>query len=136
MINLQSQSCVLVKTERGSIIQISFSGDYPPGSAANDVARAMETAVTKALREFAPVAVIFDLSNLRYVWGDAICTIFMPLRKRTRDFDFLPSCVVAQGETRKALTRLMAPNCVPGIAKSMLFPEIEQALEHLIKRPS
>ena len=95
MINLQSQARVLVKTERGSIIQISFSGDYPPGSAGTDVARAMETAVTKALREFAPIAVIFDLSSLRYVWGDGICSIFWPLRKGTSDF--LPSCVVAQG---------------------------------------
>jgi hypothetical protein len=123
---------MLTRTEAGSIILISFSGDYPAGSAGNEVAREMEAVVTNAVAEFAPVAVVFDLSELDYTWGDAIAGIFWALRRDSGDF--LPSCVVAKEETGKALVDLVTQSQLSGVFKTDFSHEISQAMEHLAKR--
>jgi hypothetical protein len=58
--------------------------------------------------------VVFDLLDLEYRWGDAICQIVLPLR--TADGGFLPARILARGPTADALEPLMAPTWLLGIA--------------------
>jgi len=134
-INLETETKEILKTERGPIIQVSFSGECPPGSAGNHVAGAMHLLVAKAVREFQPAGVIFDLSSLSYVRGDAISEIVMPLLRKDKGFAFVPNCVVAQGATAEALAPLMAPEFFFGIVRSQIFADVKQALDHLTKQP-
>jgi hypothetical protein len=129
--SLSSHTRILEKTEAGSIILIASYGDYPPGSVGNEAAQQMKTDVTNAVAEFSPVAVVFDLSELKYVWGDAIAGIFWALRRSSHDF--LLSAVVARGETRKALMDLLTQTRVLNIFHTDFFDGIDQALGYLDK---
>ncbi len=124
----RSEIAVVRKAKKGDIIRVSFSGYYPPGSAGNDIAAKMESIVADAVQEFHTVAVIFDLSRLNYVWGDAIGGIFSPLFRKDSN---MPSCVVARGRTARALCALIEPAWLPGIAKPRLFAKPEEAMKHL-----
>lgn len=132
--SLSSQTRILEKTGAGSIILIAFSGDYPPGSAGNETAQQMKTDVINAVAEFSPMAVVFDLSELKYVWGDAITGIFLALRRSSRDF--LLSAVVARGETRKALMDLLSQSRLLSVFNIDFFDGLDQALRHLNERLS
>ena len=74
-------------------------------------------------------AVVFDLSDLVYVWGDAICGIVDPLHREAGGF--LPSCIVARGATAVALSGLVQPHTIFGLAGTALVERVGEALERL-----
>lgn len=113
-------------------MQLCFCGEYPHGSLGNTTAKMMEHDLASAVAEFAPVGVIVDCTELDYRWGDAICQIAMPLRRP--DKSFIPACIVASGETAKALAPLIAPNWLLGFAGIQLVGSVDDACRILIAR--
>ena len=92
----------------------------------------MHFVIAKVVREFQPLTVIFDLSDLRYVSGGTICGIVMPLLKKGKRFALIPNCVVAHDATAEALAPLMEPNSLQGLAGSHTFANVNEALQHLV----
>jgi hypothetical protein len=129
---LRSHTRLLDSTENGSIVLVSFSGDSPPGSEGNEVAQEMKAVVTAAVNKFHPSAVVFDLSELHYTWGNSISGIFWALLQDTREF--LPSCVVATDPTRRALMELIAASRTSIPFKTKFTSGVEEALAHLANR--
>lgn len=134
IMNLDAKTHVAAKTPQGPIIRITFSGDYPPGSGGSHVAGAMQVITWKAVRELKPVGVIFDLLELRYVWGDGISRLVWPLLKDKKHFHFIPSCLLAQGDTAKALAPLVGSNWLPGLLSCPMFADINSARNHLFSQ--
>ena len=120
------------RTGVGLILQIRFQGEYAYGTLGNPAARSMKEAVASAFSDSGAVAVIFDLLDLEYRWGNAICEIALPLFRPDRSF--FPACIVAAGETAKALAPLTGPNWMWGIAGIPLVNTVDQALSNLMIR--
>jgi hypothetical protein len=129
---LRSHTKLLESTGSASIVLVTFSGDYPPGSEGNEMARDMKDVVTAAVKKFHPSAVVFDLSELHYTWGNSISGIFWALLQDTREF--LPSCVVATEPTRRALMELIAASRTSILFKTKFTSGVEEALAHLANR--
>ncbi len=114
---------------RGPIILITFGGFYPPGSAGNELAARMIEFAREAMNESRAKAVIFDLFDLQYTWGDAICglaTVLLDEKQR-----FRPAAIIAGGRTASALEPLLAPNMFLGLAGIKLAKSGDEALLHV-----
>jgi hypothetical protein len=129
---LRSSAKLLDKSAAGSIVLISFSGDYPPGSEGNGMAQKMKEVVTAAVKKYRPTAVVFDLSELHYRWGDAISGVFWALLQD--DQEMLPSCVIAADPTRKGLMRLITASRAPILFNTKFTADLDEALAHLASR--
>ena len=119
----------IVETPDGRILKISFAGNLQEGSAGNDEAAEMKRIIEKSVAEASPDAVVFDLSELQYSWGDAFCQIALPLRRS--DGTFRPSCIVAIGKTADSLSALLTPNFLLGFAGVSLYNRVDVAIQHL-----
>ena len=91
---LTSTSEQILSPESGPILCVAFAGEYPPGSAGNSCAAEMIAYTRSVLAGADASAVLFDLRNLRYVWGDAIGGLALLLKKNGV---FRPSAIVASG---------------------------------------
>ncbi len=111
-----------------SAIVVQYGGSYPPGSKGNDFAHAMIEFLEKAIAEAKPEAVIPDLTQLDYVWGDAICGLAMALYDGAR---FRPAALIATGKTAEALKPLFEPSILFGIAGVKLVGTMDEAVEHV-----
>lgn len=89
----------------------------------------MSELVREVIREVQPAVVVFDLSDLVYIWGDAIGEIVHPLQQETGGF--LPSCIVARDRTARALSGLVQPQTIFGVAGTVLVQNVPEALENL-----
>lgn len=58
------------------ILVVSCQGHYPPGCRGDTTALALKQALEDAVRQTSPRAVILDLSELDYVWGDDLAKCF------------------------------------------------------------
>jgi hypothetical protein len=132
MHDLHSDSSVLSETAKGPIVGIAFRGTYPPGSAGNPMAAVMRQYVEEGLALHQPAAILFDLTQLDYVWGDAVSRIALPiLQQRQIAPATCPVCVVAAGKTAEALKPLFAPTFFFGIARAQLAGSIDEGLRIL-----
>ena len=83
-----------------SILCVKFEGYYPPGSEGNDVATAMTKYAVASYVRHNPDAVLFDLTELEYIAGDAIGAIAAELIQHTGACPLsFPTCMVARGRT-------------------------------------
>ena len=115
-----------------SILCVKYEGHYPPGSEGNDVAKAMTKYAVESYGRHSPDAVMFDLTELEYIWGDAIAGIAVALIQHTHECPLLfPACVVARGRTYKALKALFEPKWAFGVAGMRLFTTIDQGMIYL-----
>jgi len=114
----------------GPVLAISFRGVYPPGSLGNEHAREMYDYVAEVMTEMRPVAVLFDLTSLDYVWGDAIATIIIALRTETKTFP--PPRIVANGPTGQALGTLLTTTHILQATGGDLFESREDGLAYLL----
>ena len=111
---LKSWAECLEQTPRGSIVAISFSGQYPLGSLGNEHAREMRESLAKLVGETNPAAVLIYFTDFGYEWGDGICELILPLRTSSNTlrpgchFSARPFCFVATGKTADALTPLVS----------------------------
>jgi hypothetical protein len=127
---IQASSTTLMETDEDRIVEISFSGRYPPGSFGNEHAdRMIELAKTIIERE-KPGAVLFNLHDLSYVWGDRICGLAMTIFDRDHEA-FLPGCVYAEGRTASALEGLFTKGWLFELAGMRLFRDRANAESYL-----
>src|SRR5262245_35936457 len=127
---IQARSSTLMETDKGRILEIAFSGRYPPGSLGNEhAARMIELAKTIVERD-KPRAVLFNLQRLNYVWGDAICGLAMTIADREYK-TFLLGCVYAEGRTASALEGLFIKGWLFELAGMKLFRDRAEAEGYL-----
>jgi hypothetical protein len=131
-------SCEPLRTgPKGQIVAVVFGGKYLPGSQGNEFARQMVDYLRSIVADTQPAAVVIDLTHLDYIWGDAICSLALPLAEAGKRFR--PSAIVARGRTARSLRPLMEPPWLLGAAGMKLFDNREDAgahLEDLLSRPS
>lgn len=82
-----------------------------------------------AVARHSPSAVVFDLLDLEYRSGDAVCQLAGPLLRE--DGTVLPAQLVAQGPTADAIAPLLEPGFLLGLAKVALTDSLDQALREL-----
>lgn len=128
------ESRPLLKTERGLIVEITLSGCFGDGSQGNQDANEMRAYVTAVVESDRPIAVLFNLSNLRYEFGDAIGGIAAPLIAKRKSV--IPACFVANGKTAQALQWFFNKNMIFDVFGFKLLPEHEQGLAFLRERIS
>ena len=127
------ESRPLLKTERGLIVEVAFTGRFGVGSQGNSDATEMAAHVTSAVKNDRAAAVLFNLSNLEYDFGDAIGAIAIPLIKSK---PVIPACFVANGTTAQALQWFFQKNMIFGVAGFKLFSDREQGTAFLTERIS
>jgi hypothetical protein len=95
------ESGTLFNSEGGLIVELVFTGRLEVGAQGNSDANKMSTYVTRVVKNYGPAAVLFNLSNLEYEFGDAIGAIAVPLITTTKSA--IAACFVAKGTTAQAL---------------------------------
>ena len=128
---MRSTCEVIGRRSDGPILHIAFAGQYPPGSIGNPTARRMREFTAAAVSEHAPAAIIFDLLELEYRWGDAICSIAQPLLGE--DGMLLPARILTKGDTAAALAPLLGPNWMLGIFGVRSSETLKSALHDLLR---
>ena len=122
----------LVETDQGPIWEIAFAGRFGDGSHGNSDAKVMMAYVTRVVKNDRPTAVVFNLSNLQYEFGDAIGGIVFPLILKGKSV--IPACFVANGTTAKALQWFFQKNMIFGFAGFKLFSDRERGIAFLRAR--
>ena len=126
----QSRFEIVDKTPQGNIVHILFSGFYPSGGRGNKHATEMSKYVQEVVNSEQPAAVLLDLRDLDYDFGDALGGIVLPtIEKETRKQ--IPSCVLAHKSQRRSLKWFFEPNVVWGLLGLKLFHTLSDAIEHL-----
>ena len=128
------ESRPLLKTERGLIAEIAFAGRFGDGSQGNLDANEMRAYVETVVKNDRPIALLFDLTNLHYEFGDAIGGIAVPLILGKKSW--MPACFVANDKTAQALEWFFKKNMLFGVAGFKLFSAHEQGLAFLTERIS
>jgi hypothetical protein len=123
------ESWPLFKTERGLVVEIAFVGRFGDGYQGNLDANEMKLHVETVVKNDRPIAVLFNLKNLRYEFGDAIGAIAVPLIVEKKSW--IPACFVASGKTAHALQWFFEKNMIFSVAGFKLFPDHEQGLAFL-----
>ena len=113
----------------GPIVAVRFAGKYPPGSEGNASAAEMVNYLRSVLVATDAAAVLFDFQSLQYTWGDVIGALAWALL--TPPKHVLPSAIVAQARTARALAPLLCPQFAFGIVGTRMFDNTPEALEHL-----
>jgi hypothetical protein len=122
---------LLQNTPDGPIVAVNLTGTFGPGSEGNPFAVEIAGYLRSTIQQTLPVAGLFDLTELDYVWGDAIAGLAMPLMVEKDPIHFLPSAIVVTGHTAQALQWLLEPRCLFGIAGIRLFSTREEAVADL-----
>jgi len=132
-IEISCDSRRLLETDRGLVVEVVFRGRYLLGSEGNPQAYQMKAFTSEVVSREHPIAVLFNMTDLRYQWGDAIGSIAFPLLNVGTN-SFKPACVVAKGRTARALEWFFTDRAIFGIAGFKLFSDSEQALRFLKNR--
>ena len=123
------ESRPLVNTERGLILEIIFAGHFGEASRGNFDADEMKSFVTAVVENDRPIAILFNLTDLHYQFGDAIGGIVVPLILKRKSP--ITACFVANGETAQSLQWFFEKNMIFGVAGFKLFSDHEQGLAFL-----
>jgi len=119
----------VLEHERGPVVAVTFPGTYRPGSEGNDDAATMVAYLRYVLSATKPAAVIFDVRDLEYSWGDGIGGLALALFERSTSF--CPSAIVAVGPTARSLQPLLDRPFAFGIAGTKMFGTVPEAIAHL-----
>lgn len=127
---IRVSSSVCWETDQGRLLEICFEGTCPPGSLGNEHARKMIDFARKMIEKEKPSAVLYNLRQLSYVWGDSIAGLARPLVDSEQK-TILPACIYAEGGTAAALQGLL-PALV--FYEVELFQDRDAAIERLQAR--
>jgi hypothetical protein len=106
------------------IMVIKYSGVYGFGSAGNSDAAFMYAMGKAALAAWEPSAVILDLSDLEYEWGDMLIMVLDIGGDQYRDAIF-PTALVVGPKCEEAVRSLLA---LEGLdAEEWIFTDLEKA---------
>jgi hypothetical protein len=116
----------------GSIVAVVYTGRIPIGSAGNPVALEFIRFLERVLAETQPAGVVLDLTDVDYVFGDAIGALAHPLLRLGAERRWkIPVALIAVGRTSTALTPLLGPNTALGILGAKLFADHESAVGYV-----
>ncbi|MBK8975658.1 MAG: hypothetical protein IPM29_07010 [Planctomycetes bacterium] len=114
-----------IEDEWVTVAVVSFAGTYRPGSAGTPDAALMVAVLGASLAHCHPDAVIIDLSDLTYSWGDGLLQLFYCLDRWDRPHP--PGCAVVGGRASlPALRSLLTP--VGGESPPGLTGDLHRAL--------
>jgi hypothetical protein len=128
------ESTPLLRTDRGAIVEVAFTGRFDTGSHGNSDANEMAEYVLGVVKNDRPAAVLFNLRNLQYEFGDAIGGIALPLMAKGKSA--IPACFVAGDTTARALQWFFQKNAIFGIAGFKMFADLDEAIAFLKERIS
>lgn len=123
---LESKVPPLFDSSHGVVLALEFKGIYAPGISGNNHAELMRRHTAEAVAEYSPAAVMFDLTEPRYTWGDAIGRTALPLTKEATVP--IPAGIIAWGRNARALEY---SNVVFAALDMMLFSDAEEGSVYL-----
>lgn len=88
--------------------------------------------VTRVVKNDRPAAVLFNVSNLQYEFGDAIGGIATPLIVKRKSA--IPACFIANGATAKALQWFFQEKMIFNLFGFRLFSDRERGIAFLKER--
>ena len=117
-----------------SVLVVRYDGTYGHGSAGNDDARYMYAMATAGVAAFEPDAVIHDLSELRYGWGDMLELVFN-VRGPHADS---PMAIVTRPHCEEAVRSLLSFDSdgktdPPDVGESV-FDDLFAAWDYVVRR--
>jgi hypothetical protein len=100
------------------VLVVRITGSIASGTDGNDPTAALDERVNGLFERLSPAAVVLDLLDLEYLWGDGMIKVAYPA-------DHVPVAVAARGETAKALGSLL-PLSYPDLP---ILPSMDQSLD-------
>ena len=87
----------------------------------------MTAAVENIIEHIRPAAIILDLTELKYEWGDAIGGIMGPIFQRQHAGTPLAACIIARGKTADGLRSLRnsASGSLFELTETEIFEELK-----------
>ena len=112
---------------RTDVLVVSFSGVFGTGSAGNGDASYMQAMTLSALAGYSCEAIVVDLQQLDYRWGDALLSVFQDIYQFKNDpgEPSFPAVVVTSESCRLALLSLCG---VSEVDAAWHFRDREQAI--------
>ena len=108
-------------------IVVAFYGEYGFGSAGNEDAHFMTAIIKAALAAWVPQALIIDLRQMTYEWGDLIARAIDAGAGQYYDAPF-PTAIVISDRNREGLTSLISQELFADPEK-WLFDSLETAMQ-------
>lgn len=90
-----------------SVLIVSFSGAYPPGSKGNRHGEYIAIMAMYGLVAFQPACLVLDFSDLSYSWGNTLLRVFDEVGERGEPP--LPVLAVTSEKCREAFLSLVTP---------------------------
>jgi hypothetical protein len=118
-------TCDFPTGRAGTILVVKFSGQCGFGSQSNGDCLFMEAMVQAGLAAFDASALVLDLSELGYEWGDMMTDVLCAGEGHLADAAF-PTAVVVSDKNRAGLTSLVERE-MQSNAVGWLFDTIENA---------
>jgi hypothetical protein len=116
----------------GSMIAVVYAGHIPPGSLGNPMSGRFIDYLQNVLQETHPAAVMLDLIDVDYTFGDAICGLALAILRSAPQRSWrMPVAIVAAGRTAAALAPLLEPNWAFGIIGAKMFADRGMAEAYL-----
>lgn len=125
-------NCPFKKRSHLEAIVVAFYGEYGFGSAGNGDAMFMTAIIKAALAAWEPQALVIDLHQMTYEWGDLMIKAIAAGEDRYIDAP-LPTAIVMSDRNREGLISLLTQEM--GVEpREWLFDCIETAIERVEKQ--
>ncbi len=122
--------CQIHNEKINKLYQLTFTGDYPPGSKGTPFAQFIKGRTDEIIAQFSPNAIIFDFTKLNYEWGDGIISVLLIPLYKNKDFNII-TCIVAEGLTFQSIKNLFDASKIDFFVKTKLFIKIDDALRYI-----
>src|SRR5258708_1355025 len=119
-------SCSFLEQPHLIALIVAFEGEYGNGSRGNNDATFMEALSRAALAAWSPTALILDLRQLTYQWGDELLKAIQVGQDRYFDGPF-PTAIVISEKNSEGLTSLVLHEMASDPAV-WLFNSLDEAL--------
>ncbi|MFO0926306.1 MAG: hypothetical protein U0736_04605 [Gemmataceae bacterium] len=113
-----------------SVLIARFSGDYKDGAAGHPDAVYMAGMLRMGIEMWGPAAVVLDLTDLRYEWGDEMLWLVRPA------FHYRKMAIVVGRGCARAIATLMwgVSTNKKATEADFIFDDLEAAWEHVRNR--
>ena len=120
------------------VLIISFTGEYPKGSAGNNHATFITKNVICGIIEFNPDAIILDFRELAYTWGNSILDVFTQISflknsENTENDPSFPVSLIVSEKSKNGFLSLLTPtnsNELP----NWMFENIDKAIKNAAEK--
>ena len=129
MTQLVSESRIFGTLPQGNILEISFRGTHECSHGGE-----MNRYIREKLEEHAPAAIVFNLLDYQYVWGNDVGVLFWASIVHRNPKEIRPVCILATGTTYTSLYNLSKDSKLIDVFKIEFASTEELALERLRER--